>query len=213
LERVLAGNHVRVTILLTGLGIIGFGLVLWYLIRYSPWFIVSIGLFNILLGIITPKTPGVVLQPSIPGVKLIVDKAVTGATIYQLVFSDSRLVMKKLTSRGITTGVFVVFAVLGGLVGGLTGVSLEEFIAQRRRNKMRNQNTLTVVGRGDVELPYESMREVQLTGTSLKMVAAGRPLTLHFPKRYAQEIASRLREIIPANCWVGGLVPRPSDSA
>jgi hypothetical protein len=203
----------RVTILLTGLGIIGFGLVLWYLIRYSPWFIVSIGLFNILLGIITPKTPGVVLQPSIPGVKLIVDKAVTGATIYQLVFSDSRLVMKKLTSRGITTGVFVVFAVLGGLVGGLTGVSLEEFIAQRRRNKMRNQNTLTVVGRGDVELPYESMREVQLTGTSLKMVAAGRPLTLHFPKRYAQEIASRLREIIPANCWVGGLVPRPSDSA
>jgi hypothetical protein len=213
LERVLAGNHVRVTILLTGLGIIGFGLVLWYLIRYSPWFIVSIGLFNILLGIITPKTPGVVLQPSIPGVKLIVDKAVTGATIYQLVFSDSRLVMKKLTSRGITTGVFVVFAVLGGLVGGLTGVSLEEFIAQRRRNKMRNQNTLTVVGRGDVELPYESMREVQLTGTSLKMVAAGRPLTLHFPKRYAQEIASRLRTIIPANCWVGGLVPRPSDSA
>jgi hypothetical protein len=203
----------RVTILLTGLGIIGFGLVLWYLIRYSPWFIVSIGLFNILLGIITPKTPGVVLQPSIPGVKLIVDKAVTGAIIYQLVFSDSRLVMKKLTSRGITTGVFVVFAVLGGLVGGLTGVSLEEFIAQRRRNKMRNQNTLTVVGRGDVELPYESMREVQLTGTSLKMVAAGRPLTLHFPKRYAQEIASRLREIIPANCWVGGLVPRPSDSA
>jgi hypothetical protein len=203
----------RVTILLTGLGIIGFGLVLWYLIRYSPWFIVSIGLFNILLGIITPKTPGVVLQPSIPGVKLIVDKAVTGATIYQLVFSDSRLVMKKLTSRGITTGVFVVFAVLGGLVGGLTGVSLEEFIAQRRRNKMRNQNTLTVVGRGDVELPYESMREVQLTGTSLKMVAAGRPLTLHFPKRYAQEIASRLRTIIPANCWVGGLVPRPSDSA
>lgn len=206
----------RVTILLTGLGIIGFGLVLWYLIRYSPWFIVSIvsiGLFNILLGIITPKTPGVVLQPSIPGVKLIVDKAVTGATIYQLVFSDSRLVMKKLTSRGITTGVFVVFAVLGGLVGGLTGVSLEEFIAQRRRNKMRNQNTLTAVGRGDVELPYESMREVQLTGTSLKMVAAGRPLTLHFPKRYAQEIASRLREIIPANCWVGGLVPRPSDSA
>jgi hypothetical protein len=203
----------RVTILLTGLGIIGFGLVLWYLIRYSPWFIVSIGLFNILLGIITPKTPGVVLQPSIPGVKLIVDKAVTGATIYQLVFSDSRLVMKKLTSRGITTGVFVVFAVLGGLVGGLTGVSLEEFIAQRRRNKMRNQNTLTVVGRGDVELPYESMREVQLTGTSLKMVAAGRRLTLHFPKRYAQEIASRLRELIPANCWVGGLVPRSSDSA
>jgi hypothetical protein len=203
----------RIMMILTGLFIIVFGLALWYLLRFSPFFISSIGLFNILLGIITPKAPGIVSQSTLPGVKLIVDKAVSQVTIYQLVFSDTRLVMKKLTSRGITVGVALVLAYLGGLVGGLTGISVEEFLAQWKRDKIRKQNILTAVGRGDRELLWENVRQVQLTGTSLRMVAGGRPLALHFSGGYAQGIASRLREIIPAICWVGGSVPRLRGSA
>ncbi len=129
---------------MTGLGIIEFGLILSYLIGLSFLYTGSIGLFNILLGIITPKAPGITMQPSDPGpVKLIVDKAVVRASIYQLVFLDTKLVMKKLTSRTITFGVFGILAILGGLVGGLTGLSLEEFPARRKRDKIGKQDTLT----------------------------------------------------------------------
>jgi hypothetical protein len=199
--------------ILTGLVIIAFGSVLWQALGLSLWYFGSIGLFNILLGIITPKAPGVALQPnSSEPVRLIIDKVVVRASIYELVFLDAKLVMKKLTSRTITVGAGIFFAALGGLVGGLTGFSLEEFLAQWKRDKIRKRNTLTTLAAGDIEILYLSMSQVQLTGTSLNLLAGGRTLKIGFPWGYAREIAPRLREIIPGNCWVGGSVPRLSGS-
>jgi hypothetical protein len=199
--------------ILTGVVIIAFGSILWQALGLSLWYFGSIGLFNILLGIITPKAPGVALQPNASGpVRLIIDKVVVRASIYQLVFLDAKLVMKKLTSRTITVGAGIVFAALGGLVGGLTGFSLEEFLAQWKRDKIRKQNTLTTLAAGDIEILYSSMSQVRLTGTSLDVLTGNRTLIMNFPWGYAHEIAPSLRKIIPANCWVGGSVPRLSGS-
>src|SRR3989442_7230771 len=121
----------RTGIVFTGVGIIMFRLLLRVGLGYPIEIIGTIGLFNILLGIITPKSPGLIFQPEPIGpVKLIVDKASSRSGTYQLVFSDSKLVMKKLASRGGIMAVGLVFAIIGGLVGGLNGYSLRELFRQ-----------------------------------------------------------------------------------
>ena len=170
------------------------------LARFIPSFI---GLINIILGLITPKAPGVNLQPETPGpVKLIVPKAVSRAGTYELVFSDTKLVLKKLVSRGVIAGVAVVFAVIGGFVRGLTGLSLGEYLMERKRRKIHNEDALMTLSGGDVEVPYQSMSQVELTGVSLKMVTGGRPMILRMAKKYPPLIASKLREIIPSQYWI-----------
>jgi len=154
------------------------------------------------LGLITPNAPGITLDPLPPTVaKLIVDKAVILANIYQLVFLDTKLIAKRLTSRWITVGIGVTLAVLGGLAGGLTGFSVEEFLAQRKRDKIDKENSLTTVFAGDIEIPYERMQQVRLTRMNLSTVANGRVYTWSFPGDYAYRISLRLRGIIPAERW------------
>jgi len=194
----------RTGMVFTGVGIIMFGLLLWVGLGYPIEIIGTIGLFNILLGIITPKSPGLIFQPEPIGpVKLIVDKASSRSGTYQLVFSDSKLVMKKLASRGGIMAVALVFAIIGGLVGGLTGYSVGELVSQRRRDKIQKENTLMTVTRGDMEIPYENMSQVELTKTKLKIASDNGPMTVFMPKKYPPVIAAKLRELIPSRCWVG----------
>ena len=193
----------RTSIVLTGFGIILFGLLLDLFLGFTILITGFIGLINIILGLITPKAPGVNLQPETPGpVKLIIPKAVSRAGTYELVFSDTKLVLKKLVSRGVIAGVAVVFAVLGGFVGGLTGLSLGEYLMERKRRKIHNEDALMTLSGGDVEVPYQSMSQVELTGVSLKMVTGGRPMILRMAKKYPPLIASKLREIIPGQYWI-----------
>src|SRR2546425_12350389 len=150
----------RTGIVFTGVGIIMFGLLLWVGLGYRIEIIGTIGLFNILLGIITPKSPGLVFQPEQVGpVKLIVDKANSRSGTYELVFSDSKLTMKKLASRGGIMAVALVFAIIGGLVGGVTGYSVGELVTQRRRGRIRRENRLLTITKGDVEETYGNMRQ------------------------------------------------------
>src|SRR2546426_3437114 len=145
----------RTGIVFTGVGIIMFGLLLWVGLGYPIEIIGTIGLFNILLGIITPKSPGLIFQPEPIGpVKLIVDKASSRSGTYQLVFSDSKLVMKKLASRGGIMAVALVFGIIGGLVGGLTGYSVGELVSQPRKDKIQKENTLLTVTPGRLEVTY-----------------------------------------------------------
>src|SRR3989454_11816911 len=146
----------RTGIVFTGVGIIMFGLLLWVGLGYPIEIIGTIGLFNILLGIITPKSPGLVFQPEPSGpVKLIVDKASSRSGTYQLVFSDTKLIMKKLASRGRIMAVALVFAIIGGLVGGLTGYSVGELVSQRRRDREEREDSLTTGTRRDMEIQDE----------------------------------------------------------
>jgi len=194
----------RTIIVFTGLGIIIFGLFLWIGLGYPIEIIGAIGLLNILLGIITPRSPGLVFQPEPSGpVKLIVDNASSRSGTYQLVFSDTKLIMKKLASRGRIMAVALVFAIIGGLVGGLTGYSVGELVSQRRRDRIQRENSLMTVTRGDMEIPYENMSQVELTKTKLKIASSNGPMTVFMPKKYPPMIATKLRELIPSHCWSG----------
>jgi len=197
----------RATMFVIGVAISAWGLFLWRVFGYPIWLAGTIGLFNIILGAITPKSRKVDFQPETSGaVKLVVDKVILRLgrlrfTFYELVFLDNKLVMKKLTSMGIiflATGVS--FAV-GGFFGGLTGLSVWEFLDQRKRDRIRDRNEFTSVARGDREVPYESMSQVQLDGESLKMVVGGRPLVLRMAPEYPPLIARMVREVIPNQCW------------
>ncbi len=190
-----------------GVAISAWGLLLWGAFGYPIWLAGIIGLFNIILGAITPKSRKVDLQPEPSGaVKLVVDKVILRLgrlrfTFYELVFLDNKLVMKKLTSMGIIFLATGVSFALGGFFGGLTGWSVWEFLDQRKRDRIRDRNEFTSVARGDMEVPYESMSQVQLDGESLKMVVGGRPLVLRMAPEYPPLIARRVREVIPNQCW------------
>ena len=186
----------------TGFGVILFGLLLWVGFGYPIEIIGTIGFINIILGIATPKSPGLDLQPEQAGpLKLIVDRANSRSGTYELVFSDTKLIMKKLASRGGIMAVALVFAIIGGLIGGVTGYSVGELVTQRRRDKIRRENSLLTITRGDVEIPYESMSQVELTRNKLKISSANGPRTLFMPKKYPPMIAAKLREFIPSRCW------------
>ncbi len=192
----------RASIVFTGFGVILFGLLLWAGFGYPIEIIGTIGLINIILGIVTPKSPGLDLQPEQAGpLKLIIDRANSRSGTYELVFSDTKLIMKKLASRGGIMAVTLVFAIIGGLIGGVTGYSIGELVTQRRRDRIRKENTLLTINRGDVEIPYENMSQVELTRNKLKISSADGPTTLFMPKKYPPMIAAKLRELIPSRCW------------
>jgi len=194
----------RPSIVLTGFLIIILGFLISVGLGYPIDFILIIGILNIIIGIITPKAPGLVFQtePTSP-VKLIVDPVASRSTTYQVVFSDSKLIMKKLAGRTAFVVVALVFAIVGGLVGGLTGYSIGEYVTQRRRDRIRRENTLTTLVQGDIEIPYQSMSQVVLTKNKLTFFSGSGPITMVMSKKYPPMIAQKLRELIPGSSWAG----------
>jgi hypothetical protein len=194
--------------LLAGFGIIAWGLLIGYALGYPSWITDILGLFNILLGIITPTSRKVELQPEPSGaVKLVVDKVMFRHgkwrfSDYELVFLDNRLVMKKLFSWKPIVIIGGFFAGVGGLIGGMTGLSVQEFLDQRKRDKIRARNEFMTVARGDMEVPYEGMSQVRLTGLDLRMVVGGRVLVFSMGAEYPPLMARRVRDLIPNECWV-----------
>src|SRR5207249_8630763 len=100
-------------------------------------------------GILTEKIGGVSIPSNAKDpARMVVDRGVIGSTVYLMVFSDKKLVLKKLTSGSVTVLAVVVFAVVGLLfagfigaaIGGLTAFSLQEFLTQRRRDATKMGN-------------------------------------------------------------------------
>ena len=198
----------RTSIVLVGFGIILFGLVLWIAIGFPIELTGFIGFLNILLGIVTPRSTGIESQPEQTGsVKLVVDQARSKSGIYELFFTDSKLVMKKLASTGVITVAALLFFLLGGIAGGLTGYSLQEFLAQRRRDKIRRENSMMTVSDKDKEIPYDNMSQMEWTRRGLKIVFGTGVMYIAMGKKYRQVVASRLRELIPGRCWAGNAAP------
>jgi hypothetical protein len=192
----------RPSIVLTGFLVIILGFLISVGLGYPIEIIAIIGIINIIIGIITPRSPGLIFpsEPTSP-VKLFVDPVNSRSAIYQVVFSDTKLIMKRLAGRTGFVVVALVFAIIGGLVGGLTGYSIGEFVTQRRRDKIRRENTVMTVGPGDIEIPYETMNQVELTRTKLKFLSGSGPITMMMSKKYPPMIAAKLRELIPSRSW------------
>ena len=202
----------RTSIVLVGFGIILFGFVLWIAIGFPIELTGLIGIFNIIIGIATPKSTGLELQPEQIGtqmraVKLVVDQARSKSSIYELFFTDNKLVMKRLASTTTITVVALLFFFLGGIAGGLTGYSLQEFMSQRSRDRIRKENSMTTPTAKDMEIPYDNMSQMEWTRRGLKIVSGTGVMYIAMGKKYRRMVASRLREVIPGRCWAGNAAP------
>src|SRR6267143_4415809 len=121
----------RKNILATGAALLALGLV--YGASYPDSLLRSLPIagLNMILGLITKASPGVETHPESANIRLLVDKGVVRASIYQVVFLDSRLILKLLSSINVTVILafllaFVgleILAFVGALMGGITGFS------------------------------------------------------------------------------------------
>src|SRR5438552_19104691 len=76
-------------------------------------FSIPISILNIILGLITRVPPGLEIQPESANIRLLIDRGVVRASIYQLVFLNSKLILKLLRSDMVTAILAFVLAVVG----------------------------------------------------------------------------------------------------
>jgi hypothetical protein len=166
-------------------------------------FSLPISILNIILGLITRTPPGFEIQPESANIRLVIDRGVVRASIYQLVFLNSKLILKRLSSVTVTVILAFVLAVVGlevlgivgALMGGITGFSLQEFLTQRMRNKMGSELLLTSVGRGDLQIEYDDLLEVRLVKSRLYLITETSSLSASFPRGYSRKIKPMLANI------------------
>lgn len=204
----------RVSIIIYGIVIVAIGvLYLLYSSANPDYFQVAIfalplGALILALGVVTRKTGGV----SIPSnsqepIRMVVDRGVVGSTIYLMTFSNSKLVLKRLTSGSVTILAVVVLAVLGLLfagfigaaIGGITAFSLQEFLTQRRRDGVEKGNLLSTAGRGDLEFAYDDIEGVQLAKSRLRLHLTNGIMGIVISRKYPAKMLPVLQSIIPAS--------------
>jgi hypothetical protein len=164
---------------------------------------IPFSLLNIILGLITKAPPGPDLQPESANVRLIVDRGVVRANIYQLVFLNSKLILKRLSSVMITVVLALILAlvglellfIIGALMGGVTGFSLQEYMTQRARDKIGTGTQLTQSERNDVEINYTDLREVRLVRSRLYLTSESNTLVASFPRGYSARLEPSLEKI------------------
>src|SRR5713226_9748009 len=166
-------------------------------------FSIPMSILNIILGLITRTPPGLEIQPESANIRLVVDRGVVRASIYQLVFLNSKLILKRLSSVSVTVilALFLavvgltVLGIVGALMGGITGFSLQEFLTQRMRNKISDEKELTTVGRRDIEIEYDNLLEVRLVKSRLYLITENISFAASFPRGYSGKIKPMLADI------------------
>src|SRR5467141_3798480 len=166
-------------------------------------FSIPLSILNIILGLVTRTPPGLEIQPGSANIRLIIDRGVVRASIYQLVFLNSKLILKRLTSVMITVILafvlavvgFEVLGIIGALMGGITGFSLQEFLTQRMRNKIGTEMQLTSPGKNDIEIDYNDLLEVRLVKSRLYLISENGSLTANFTRGYSRKIRPMLADL------------------
>ncbi len=166
-------------------------------------FSIPMSILNFILGLVTRTPPALEIQPESANIRLVIDRGVVRASIYQLVFLNSKLILKRLSSVMVTVILAFVLAVLGlevlgiigALMGGITGFSLQEFLTQRMRNKIGSEIQLTSVGKNDLEIEYEDLLEVRLVRSRLHLITENGSLSASFPRGYPRKIGPMLENI------------------
>ncbi len=171
-------------------------------------FALPFGCLNLAFGILTAKSGGV----SIPSnsqdpVKMIVDRGVIGSTVYLMVFSDKKLVLKRLTSGSVTVLAVVVFAVVGLLfayfigaaIGGLTAFSLQEFLTQRRRDATNMDILQDGSSKGDLEFAYADLERIQLTKSRLRLHLRNGIMGIVISRRYPEKMRPIIEGLVSSS--------------
>ncbi len=173
---------------------------------FVGYFTASAGLLNVILGLAAQRSLGVTVPPNnTSSARLLVDKGIVRTSIYQLAFFDTRLIMKKLSSVKVTVilalALFLVGLLLdgliGGLSGGLTGYAMQEYLTQKNRDRIRKQNTVSTVGRGDLEFGYDDLDKVHLRSSSLQLFFQNGIVRVSLPRGYANKMRTTLESILP----------------
>ncbi|TMI34242.1 hypothetical protein E6H27_02225 [Candidatus Bathyarchaeota archaeon] len=193
----------RKNILVAGITLLALALLFGVSDSTGLFFSIPISILNIILGLVTRAPPGLEIQPESARIKLVIDRGVVGASIYQLVFLNSKLILKRLSSVMVTVILAFVLAVVGleslfivgALMGGISGFSLQEFLTQRIRNKIGSEMELTSVGKNDIEIEYGDILEVRLVKSRLYLIAGIKSLSASFPRGYARKIEPMLTNI------------------
>jgi hypothetical protein len=193
----------RKNILVAGITLLALALLFGVSYPAGLLFSVPISVLNIILGLITRTPPGMEIQPESNNIRLVIDRGVVRASIYQLVFLNSKLILKRLSSVSVTVILALVLAVVGfgflfivgALMGGTTGFSLQEFLTQRMRNKMESEMQLTSLGKNDIEIDYNDLLEVRLVKSRLYLISESSTLSASFPKGYSGKIKPILAKI------------------
>lgn len=171
----------------------------------ASFFGFGLGGLNLFLGVIIPMGGGVTIPEKSQGpVKLSVDKAVIGSSIYNMTFTEKKIVLKKLSSGRLTILTALLLAVIGysvaGLIGaveaGLTAFSLQEFVTQRRRSALTEEDVLNATKDGDLEFQYSSLDKVELTRNRLRLYLNDRILRIVISRKYPDKMRTPLERII-----------------
>ncbi len=172
----------------------------------AGYFTASAGLLNIILGLATRRSLGVTVPANNPSsAKLLVDKVVLRTSIYQLAFFDTRLIMKKLASVKVTVILALALSLvglffdwlIGGLSGGLTGYSMQEYLTQKNRDRVASHDSLSKAGRGDLEFGYDDLDRVRLQSSSLQLFFQKGIVRVSLPRGHANKMRDTLRSILP----------------
>src|SRR5947208_15160857 len=75
-------------------------------------FSIPISILNIILGLITRAPPGLEIQPESANSRLLIDRGVVRASIYQLGFLNSKLILNRLSSFMVTVSLGFVLTVV-----------------------------------------------------------------------------------------------------
>jgi hypothetical protein len=179
----------------------------------------ALGGLNMLFGILTPIAVGITVPAEEPGsLKLSLDKGVIRANIYTVAFSEKKLVLRKLSSASLTVAAALILALLGarlagpfGIVaGGITAFSFQEFVTQRRRDKIKRENILDSSADSDLEFSYNEIEHLQLLGNRIRIYLKDRVVSIAISRRSARILGPMLEKIIPAKI-LSGPVPAGKD--
>jgi len=177
----------------------------------------ALGVLNVLIGILTPKSVGITVpRGDYRGpLKLSLDKGVIRTSIYAVAFSEKKLVLRKLGSANLTVATALILAILGAalagyfgiIVGGITAFSLQEFVTQRRRDEIKRGNILDTLGGKDLEFLYDELDRIQLMGNRIQLYLKDRIVRIGISRRSSRLLGPVLERIIPAKIQLG---PVPS---
>jgi hypothetical protein len=196
----------RINILIAGGLILAVSILLFNSEIVASVFGLSLGGLNVLIGILTLKAVGITVPAEEPGpLKLSIDKGVIRTNIYTVAFSEKKLVLRKLSSASLTVVAALILALLGAVlagpfgivVGGITAFSLQEFVTQRRRDKVKRGNMLDASADSDLEFSYDEIEHLQLLGNRIQIYLKDTAVRIAISRRSARILGSMLEKIIP----------------
>jgi len=212
----------RKNILIIGVVVTAAGVALLLSFTGAGYFTTPAGVVNILLGVATGKSSGVTIGEAAQSApRVLVDRAILRNGVYQLAIFDDKLTLKRLASTRVTLflaiGLFLLGlffeggGLIGGLSGGLTGYSLQEYTAQNRRNRIRRMNTAGNAGPGDMEFGYDKLEKVHVRRSSVLVFAQGGIVRISLPRGYVSRVKPVLESLLEEK-YEEEPIPQPASS-